>query len=220
MDFAFFHWLFGVLFVAGFGFSIWRAIQQGKQGRANLIKLADALGLNVNREPSSNGFLSDALRANGTRRGRYLQVFGFSTGSGKSRTQWSAVSAVAPAAGGLTFHLRRQGFSTKFMEIFGAKEIVVGDVEFDRAWFIQTNQPETFGAALLPELREKITAFLRDAGNQVRGMAFKLESNEVRYVEIGNFADDKRCQRCLVAADIVGDLAEAADVLGQQPTGR
>jgi hypothetical protein len=102
------------------------------------------------------------------------------------------------------------------MELFGAKEIQVGDEGFDRTWFIQTNQPEFFRAALLPELRAKINALIHDLGTQARGMEFKLEGAAVRYAEMGTFADGDSCQRCQRAADIVGDLADLAEVAAQQ----
>jgi len=199
---------------------IWAGIRQGKRARENLRQLADSLGLQMDETPPALGMFYTNFRAGGTRRGRRVEVFAYATGSGKSRTQWCAVSASAPAAGGLTFHLQRQGFATKLVQMFGAKEITVGDAEFDRAWFIQTNQPESFGAALLPELREKIAALLRELGSQGRGLQFKLEQGVVRYSEMGNFADTHRCQRIQSAADIVCDLADVAEALAEQQPGR
>ncbi len=60
-----------------------------------------------------------------------------------------------PTLGNLTFELQPQGLGTRLAELFGAKEITVGDAAFDAAWFIRTNTPESFGALLLPEIRTR-----------------------------------------------------------------
>ena len=192
------------------------AVRQGKRAAENVRQPAGLLGLQFEDKPPVLGVFYSGARAAGQLRGKRVELFPFSTGSGKSRVQWCAVSATLTVPGRLTFHLRRQGFSTKVMELFGAKEIEVGDAEFDRAWFIQTNQPAFLREALLPELREKITALMRESGASARGMEFKLDGNTVRYAEIGTFSDPARCQRCGRAAEIVCDLADVAEVFAEQ----
>jgi hypothetical protein len=208
--------LFIGFFLVMVGLALWGVAKQGKLASENVRQLAATLGLEFAAKPPSLGMFYAEARAGGQLRGKRVEVFPFSTGSGKSRIQWCAVSAAVPAAGRLTFHLRRQGFGTKFLELFGAKEIQVGDAEFDRAWFIQTNQPEFFREALLPELREKINALVRELGTQARGMEFKLEQDTVRYAEVGSFANGDSCKRCRRAADIVCDLADVAEVFAEQ----
>jgi hypothetical protein len=208
------------LFVAMIGLAVWTGARQSKRARENIRQLAATLGLQLGEKPPVLGMFYTDLRAAGSLRGKQVEVFPFSTGSGKSRVQWSAVSAAVPAASALTFHLRRQGVGTKIMELFGTKEIQVGDAEFDRTWFIQTNEPGFFREALLPELREKIGSLVREPGTQARGLEFKLEKNVVRYAEMGNFSNGGTCKRCLRAADIVCDLADVADVFAEQPPGK
>jgi hypothetical protein len=208
--------LFIAFIVGVVGFTFWGAAQQGKRATENVRQMAATLGLQFVEKPPTLGMFYTDARAAGQMRGKRVEVFPFATGSGKSRIQWSAVSAAVPVSTALTFHLRRQGFSTKFLELFGAKEIQVGDAEFDRAWFIQTNQPDYFGGALLPELRAKINSLVRELGTQARGMEFKLEQNGVRYAEIGSFSNGDCCKRCLRAADIVCDLADVAEVFAEQ----
>jgi len=208
--------LFIIFFVGMIGLTLWGVAKQGKRATENVRQLAAALGLQLVTVPPALGVFNVGARAGGQLRGKRVEVFPFSTGSGKSRIQWCAVSAAVPAGNTLTFHLRRQGFGTKVMELFGAKEIQVGDADFDRAWFIQTNQPEFFREALLPELREKINSLVRELGTQARGMEFKLEQNAVRYAEMGGFANGDSCQRCRRAADIVCDLADVAEVFAEQ----
>jgi len=206
------------LFAAVIGLVGWAAARQSKRATENLRELAATLGLQIVDQPPVLGIFHSEPRATGQLRGKRVELFHFSTGSGKSRTTWCAVSAALPAASGLTFHLQRQGFGTKVMELFGAREIQTGEAEFDAAWFIQTNQPEYFRAALLPELRARINALVRESGTPARGMDFKLEQAVVRYAEIGSFGDPDRCQRCRRAADIVCDLADLAEVYsGQKP---
>ncbi len=207
-------------FLAVAGLVVWAAARQSRHGMENMRQTAGALGLQFIEKPPTAGIFYTDLRATGQVRGKQVELFPFATGSGKSRIQWSAVSAAVPVAVGLTFHLRRQGFGTKFMELFGAKEITVGDAEFDRDWFIQTNRPEFFREALLPELRGKITTLVRELGTQARGVEFKLEQNVVRYAEIGGFTSGDTCKRCEWAADIVCDLADVAAVFAEQQAGR
>lgn len=206
-------------FVVVIGLVGWAAARQTKLAAENVRRIAETLGLEFSAKPPALGLFYSEARATGQMRGKRVALFPFSTGSGKSRTQWSAVSAAVPTASSLTFHLRRQGFGTRVMELFGAREIQVGDAEFDRVWFIQTNQPEFFREALLPELREKISALVRELGTQGRGMEFKLEQGMVRYAEIGSFSQEDCCQRCVRAADIVCDLADVAEVLAGQKSG-
>jgi hypothetical protein len=191
----------------------WLAANQSKQATQNVQRMAEALHLEFFVKPPTLGLFYTAARAFGQIRGRRVDLFSFSTGSGKSRVQWAAASAAVPVVG-LTFHLRRQGIGTKVMEMFGAREIQVGDAEFDAAWFIQANQPEYFAAALLPEVRAKIMALVRELGAKARGMEFKLEDGAVHYAEMGSFASGDICDRCQRAVDIVCDLAEVAEVAG------
>lgn len=199
-------------FVVVFGLIAWTAVRQGKRSAENFRQLAGTLGLTDASGPPTLGVFYTNQRAGGELRGRRVEVFPFATGSGKSRTQWAAMAAAVPADCPLTFHLQRQGFGTKLMEMFGAKEIQVGDPEFDAAWFIQTNQPDYFRAALLPELRAKINALVRETGAAARGMEFRLEKGAVRYAEIGGFSSELTCERIQRAADIACDLAEVAEV--------
>jgi hypothetical protein len=204
------------LLAAGLGLAVWAAARQGRRTTDNLRELAEQLGLEfVARAPVLGVFYPEA-RATGQMRGKRVEVFSFSTGSGKSRVWWCAVAAAVPAAGGLTFHLRRQGFGTKVMELFGAREIQMGEPEFDRTWFVQTNQPEFLRAALLPELRGKINTVVHDPGRAARSPEFRLEQAAVRYAEIGSFADAAGCARCRRAAEIVCDLADLAEVFAEQ----
>jgi hypothetical protein len=203
-------------FVLVIGLVGWAAARQTKRAADNVRRMAETLGLEFTAKPLALGVFYTEATATGQLRGKRVTLFPFSTGSGKSRTQWSAVSAAVPTATSLTFHLRRQGFGTKIMELFGAREIQVGDAEFDRTRFIQTNQPEFFHEALLPELRDKNGALVRELGGQGRGMEFKLEKNVVRYAQIGSFSSGDCCQRCVRAADIVCDLADVAEVSAEQ----
>ena len=207
-------------FVVVIGLVGWAAARQTKRAAENVRRMAETLGLEFTAKPPALGLFYTEATATGQIRGKRVTLFPFATGSGKSRVQWCAVAAAVPTPTGLTFHLRRQGVATKVMELFGAREIQVGDAEFDRTWFIQTNQPEFFREALLPELRDKMNALVRELGTQARGMEFKLENSDMRYAEMGSFSSGDSCQRCVRAADIVCDLADVAEVFADQQPGK
>lgn len=195
------------LMVAGFlvltGIVIWLGAKTTARARENVRRLADRLGLQLEAAQPTLGIFYPEPRATGLIRGKAVTLYNYSTGSGKSRRTWSALTATPAAAGGLTFALSRQGLGTKLLELFGSKEITVGNAEFDGTWFVQTNAPEYFRAALLPELQEKFRPF--------RG-AFKLEKGVVSYVEQGQFHDQERCLRFERAVGLVCDLADVAEV--------
>jgi hypothetical protein len=196
-----------VLMIAGFmvfaGLALWLAAKASAQTRENVRGLAGRLGLTLEPVQPVLGFFYPSPQASGRIRGKAVRLYTYTTGSGKSRHTWSAVAATPAVDGGLTFALSRQGFGTKLLELFGAKEITVGNAAFDGAWFVQTNEPDYFRAALLPELQEKF--------RPLQG-ACKLEKGVVTYVEQGAFAGEERCQRFARAAEIVCDLADIAEV--------
>ncbi|MEI6862180.1 MAG: hypothetical protein WCL04_08005 [Verrucomicrobiota bacterium] len=73
---------------------------------------------------------------------------------------------------------------------------------------MQSNRPEFFSAALLPELRAKLMA-THAAGSKG---SFTLKEDLGKYAEIGSFSDAKRCVRFPALTDIVCDLADIAEV--------
>jgi hypothetical protein len=181
---------------------------KAKRAHARVSRLAEELGLTMTPPRVTFGLFHSSPHASGERRGKRLEIYTYATGSGKSRTTWSALSAQPRADGGLKFKLTRQGLGSKFAQLFGTKEIQVGDPEFDRAWFIETNRPEFFSAALLPELRTKLSA-AATGGSRI---SFKLEQGKVVYAEAGGFFNDDRCRRFLALADVACDLADIAEV--------
>jgi hypothetical protein len=182
-----------------------------KVAAQNVRLVAESLGLNVTE--GGSGVLISESRAEGTFRGKRVEVYSFSTGSGKSRQLWAAISATPKADGGLNFMFRRQGFGTRVMEMFGTREIEVGDPDFDRVWFIQTNQPDFLRAALLPEIRSRISSF---AQKNVRGPQIEVESGAVRYAEMGSFSNGALTERIVRAAEVVCDLADIAEVFATE----
>ena len=203
MNSAYLPALIVVGFLAFTGLILWLGAKASAQTRERVGQLAGRLGLELEAAQPVLGIFYPSPRASGRIRGKLVALYNYTTGSGKSRTTWSAVSATPAADGGLTFAFTRQGFGTKLQELFGAKEIVVGSPEFDAAWFVQTNAPDFLCAALLPELLGKFRDF--------RG-AFKLERGQVVYVEQGQFDREERCRRFEAAVGLVCDLADIAEV--------
>lgn len=182
----------------------WSAFRARRQAHERLAVLAERLGL----EFVAAETWTDNARINGRLRGKRVEFFNYTTGSGKSRKSWSAVSVAPASSGSLTFALCKQGFFTKVRALFGAKEITVGDAAFDARWFIQTNQPDFFRAALMPELRVKLDAAL---AGLIKGGEIKLETGAVRYAEQGTFTAE-RCARYEALLPVLCDLADVAEV--------
>lgn len=199
--------LFIIMMVSFFvvmpAFGIWAVIHHTRRQRANLERLAADLGLRLDPPVPPRGITAAPPALVGSIRGKAVKIHTFSTGSGKSRTTWTAVVVTPVLTGDMTCSITRQGFGTRVLQLFGAKEITVGNREFDDAWFVQTNQPDFLRAALLPELQLKFRPF--------RG-AFKLEKGLVTYTEQGFIADDAARIRFGQATELACDLADLAEV--------
>jgi hypothetical protein len=150
--------------------------------------------------------------ATGMLGGRKVGFHQFTTGDGRSQQKWRAVSVFPAKTGGLTFELRGQGLFSKLQAVFGVKEATVGDEAFDTAWFLQTNEPEFLGAALVPEIREKLMA-ARTAGGLA--ISFRLEKGTVRYAELGDFSSEQACARLEQMLPVLHDLAAIAEVAAE-----
>lgn len=193
-----------LVFVAIIPLVIWGLVATRQRIEDNLRLLAGQLGLNF--QPAAGW--TNSPRLAGALRGKPAEVFTYTTGSGKSQQTWAALTVRADRGSGLVFKLRPQGFETKVMEFFGQHEITVGDPAFDAAWFVQTNEREFLGAALIPELREKLMVAQRTGA---RGK-FELENGVVKYTESGTFDDAARTKRYAELADVMTDLADVAEV--------
>lgn len=204
MDNDFIPWLFIGIFAAGVVLAVWGGFRARRKAHERMAALAGRLGLEF---VAAKGWTGHA-RITGSVRGKRVEFFNYTTGSGKSQKHWSAVSVTPASTGSLTFALCKQGFVTKVRALFGAKEITVGDAAFDARWFIQTNQPDFFRAALMPELRVKLDAALAGA---MKGGKIKLEAGAVRYEEQGTFTAE-RCARYEALLPVLCDLADVAEV--------
>lgn len=207
----------GVLIVLGFllfvGLIFWLNKWAQKKTLANLQALAARTGLQLSAPP---GLLSGGGTVSGTQLGRAVRFWTYTTGSGKSRQTWCAVGVRPREAGGLQFEIRPQNLATKVMEWFGAKEIRVGDPAFDQAWFVQTDQPEFLAAALVPEIREKLTV------PDVAGWSgsYKLADGEVRFALQNSFTSEKALAQLEARLPVLHDLADVAEVFAADRRGR
>lgn len=193
-------------FLSLFTVGIVLATKAHKKTVAHMAAFADRLGFTL--VPGARKL--DYPRITGVVRGKPVEFFNFVTGSGKSRTHWVAVSVAPAVAVALTFRITRQGFVSKLQSLFGAKEITVGDKAFDDRWFIETNQPDFFRAALLPEVRVKLDAAAAGARKHVN-VEFKLENGLVRYAEVGGFSEETLA-RYEAMLPLLCDLADVAEV--------
>lgn len=194
-----------VLFGVFLGVVIWLGRKQHHRALANLEALAQRHGL---RLVSSRSMLSSRHVVAGDMRGRTVRFWSFTTGSGKSRQYWVAVGVQPRRVGAFTFRIEPQGMAARLAELFGAKEIQVGDPRFDDAWFIRTSHPTELAAGLLPEIREKLMA-ARAAGAKGE---FKCEDGFVCYVQQGNFSKDETVALLEAQLSVLSDLADVAEV--------
>ena len=193
------------VFIAIPVFFFWVARNQARKTREGLQAFAAQAGLRMT-ESTILGFTTvESLE--GEQSGRLVRYWTYSTGSGKSRTTWVAVGVQVPAGVALQFDLTRQNFGSKLMELFGVREIQVGDPVFDAAWFVRTNQPEFFTAALVPAIRARLMV---EAASRPGGR-YQLEAGFVRYVEQGSLAG-LTVERLAAKLPLLHDLADVAEV--------
>jgi len=183
----------------------WLVRKQARKNREGLAVFAAETGLRLTERTVLG--CTTVERLDGEQSGRPVRYWSFATGSGKSRTNWVAVGVEVPAGVALQFELTRQNFGSKIMELFGVREIQVGDPAFDAAWFVRTNQPEFFAAALVPAIRAR---FMAETGAGRAG-SFKLEAGMVRYAEMGGLSPDT-ARRLAAKLPLLHDLADVADV--------
>ncbi len=203
--------LFAIPFV---GMLVWlyrAVIAESRKAADNLRGLGRRLDLTyegkgiprLTAQPSVGGMIA----------GREVRFYSFTTRSGKSSTDWRAAAVYLRKAGGLTFDLHRQGLGSKLEAMFGAREAVVGDPEFDAMWFLKTNQPKFLSAALVLAVREKM---MLTRGQGSGGANFKLEQNLLRYAERGSFADAEASLRLQHMLPLLNDLADIAETAADQ----
>ncbi len=185
---------------------LWAARGHARKTHAMMRDFAQRAGLRV-VEKTALGF-TWVESMEGTQAGRAVRYWTYATGSGKSRTTWVAVAVRPRAEAGLQFDLTRQSFGSKIMEMFGVKEIRVGDPAFDAAWFVRTNQPDFLAAALVPSIRARLMA--ERAGRW--GARYKLEHGLVQYVEQGHLSSAEVMSRLERQLPLLQELADVAEV--------
>ena len=185
---------------------VWAARVHARKTRDLIHAFAQRAGLRV-EEQTVLGFTS-VQSLEGEQAGRAVRYWTYATGSGKSRTTWVAVAVRPRTEAGLQFNLTRQNFGSKIMEMFGAKEIQVGDPAFDAAWFVRTNQPDFLAAALVPSIRARLMA--EPAGHW--GGRYKLEDGLAQYVEQGYLSSAEVLARLERQLPLLHELADVAEV--------
>lgn len=197
-----------VIFVAVFVLIIRAAVVQSRKERANLRQLADRLGLQMPDPGTKGWFATPQRRATGTFRGRSVQVYAYTTGAGKSRTSWCALSVSAAIRPGFSLKLTSENLFTKAGRLLGMDDITTGDPAFDAAFYVKSKQGSFVRAALIPEVRIRLLEVWKQ--HHVGG-AFTVENGEVKYTEIGHFANAKICDRFPTLLELACDLAEIGE---------
>lgn len=200
--------LFGVLMMVMFVVAISVGMRQGKRARVNLQRLAADLGLEAIQPPKRRFLPAGMGSVKGNYRGRFVRIYSYTTGSGKSRTHWCAIEAKVQNPAKLTFNISRESFLTRTVKVFGMQEARVGDEMFDRAFFMRTNQAEYLRMALIPEVRSRMLGHQKIAGS--RG-SFTANDLGVKYAEVGSFSNERLISRFPQAVEVVCDLADIVE---------
>jgi hypothetical protein len=196
-----------------FGLMIVMVRREQRNTLENLTKLAGRLGLELKRQPAKFVF-EPTPTLEGRHRNRPVRFFSYSTGSGKSRRRWSAVSVAMPGAGAFTLELTPENFLTRIGTALGMQDIQIGDPTFDRAFIVRSNDAAAAAAALLPEIRTRLlAAFPRVICGQLT-----LKDGEVRFAETGSFGEAACVARLADMLEIACDLAEVAEALPALPS--
>jgi hypothetical protein len=199
--------LFGLFFV---GFIILAAVlarKQERRARELLTAVAGRLGLELKRQPPKLGF-EPTPTVKGTHRGRNVRFFSYTTGSGKNRTAWCAVSAASGSTGSFTLDLCPENFLTRIATTLGMQDLSIGDAAFDEAFMIKSNDPAAAAAMLLPEIRARLLAQRQPTVNG----NLSVKDGEVRYAEHGSFDSAARVDRMAAMLELACDLAEVTEV--------
>ena len=204
---SFLPFVFLAVFLVIGSLAVVAGLKQQRQAREQLAGLARRFGLELLRQPAKLGFEPPPTVV-GRYRNRPVRFFNYTTGSGKSRTTWSAVAATAAGAGSFTLELFPENFLTRVGAALGLQDIRVGDPAFDQAFMVKSSDPAYAAAALLPEIRARLLA---ERQRGARGH-LTIKGGEVRYAEIGAFDNAARVNRLTDMLEAACDLAEVAEV--------
>ena len=182
---------------------------QAKRARGNLAALARDLGLQLHEKPPLLGLFPQVPTASGSRGGRTLQLYTFTTGSGKQRQAWQALHVSCENPHGLTFQLGTQNFLSALGALLGQQDVQVGDPVFDQRFVVRTNAADFLRAALLPEIR---AALLQHWPTRAGGANVKLEGEGLTYAEIGTFTEASTVERMNAMLEPLLTLAALPEV--------
>jgi len=196
------------IFVVVLGVIIRGAIVAVRKTRENLQTLASRLGLTVEAPGGMGAFALSRASLVGQFHGRPVRIHSYTTGSGKHRTTWCAISLTTRTPPDFSLKISRENLFTKAGRLFGMEDVTTGDPAFDEKFYVKSKQASYLRAALLPEVRMR----LLDALARHRSLGtFTAEAGEVKYAEMGTFANAKILDRFPDMLEIAGELAEIAE---------
>ncbi|GAB5560193.1 MAG: hypothetical protein SynsKO_18400 [Synoicihabitans sp.] len=196
------------------GLVIWFAWKEGKKTRTKLRALADEMGLGFIAPPPLFGIFHSSPRLFGQVQGREVEIYQYTTGSGKNSRTWSALKLGHVGTSRLAITLSGQGLGSKIRSVFGAEEIQVEDRHFNNRWFIETNDPDFLTVALFGKACAAIDAS-QSAVGKPKG-TFELKDGDVFYREQGALSSDARIARIRQALPAAQALLDIADVHASQ----
>jgi hypothetical protein len=137
-----------------------------------------------------------------------VRIFSYTTGSGKHRTAWCALSIAADVPSGFMLKISGENLLTRAGRIFGFEDVATGDPAFDEKFYVKATQAGFVRAALIPEIRMRLIEAWTQHG--ARG-TFSTDVGGVKYAETGTFSNARVCARFPVMLEIACDLAEITE---------
>jgi hypothetical protein len=207
VSFNFAPFLFGAFVAAIIVAGTLAARHQYRKARENLERLAAQLGLEAVAEPPKPIVGAPPPRLRGRLRGRAVGVSSYTTGSGKHRTTWCAISAETAGSGRLMLSVSEENLLTRVGHALGMNDVATGDEAFDRRFYVKSSDPGYVRAALIPEVRAKFAQSWKASPSG----RIETKGRDAVYAEIGSFADAALCARIAGMAELVCDVAEIAE---------
>jgi hypothetical protein len=197
-------------FLGVFALILFVARRQRRRGRDNLGNLAQQLGLPPPVIPQGFWAAFKSAELRGDHRGRAVRIYNYTTGSGKSRTTWCALSLPVQNPSKMTLRVSRENMLTRVGRVFGVDDVATGDTAFDDQFYVKSNDAGYVRAAFIPEVRTRISTVWKDGA---RG-TISVDGSEIKYAEVGSFSSDKICGRFPALVDVAHLLADVVEARG------
>jgi hypothetical protein len=140
----------------------------------------------------------------GTYRGRPLQLYTFTRGSGRSKSTYTAVSIATNSPAGWSLSLRPERWYDPLAKSLGMKDVEIGDAMFDQRFRVNANPPEIAIAVL------RGNEVLRSTLMQAPPFNIELKSGFVQHNQRGFESNIERLEALF---NVMSDVADAVETV-------